>query len=388
MSDPSPSTRFRGVAIAVGLAGAMLAPALGLTRGALGLPMLDGPGGSRPGQTAINPELLGASGVLARDESLDLAVIAALDRPVRVTEADPPPAGPLQIPPIVLDSYRRAETVLAAQITGCGLRWSLLAGLGQVISEHAKGGDPDQSGVTRNPILGPRLDGSPGLAEIPDTDDGRLDGDTEWDRAAGPMQIIPQVWQRRAADSDVSGTADPHNVYDASLVAGRYLCENDSELRSVQGQATAVFRYKRSEAFVLAAILWARAYESRAEPDPPVVAAEAELPVLPAPETIALPKQPPPGGPLPRGPVQSPVPPLPPPARPTSGDGSALGRSRSDPAQPPSTGAPTTTNPAPTTTNPTPTTTTRPPSTTTSSAPTTITNPTPTTTNPTPSSEG
>ncbi|MGH3801868.1 MAG: hypothetical protein ACRDTD_17390, partial [Pseudonocardiaceae bacterium] len=237
MSDPSPSTRLRGVAVAVALSGAILAPTLSLTTGALGLPLLDGPGvsGSRPVGIGIDPESLGASGVLPRDESLDPDTIAALNRPVRVTEADHPPAGPLQIPPIVLDSYRRAEAVLAVQIADCGLRWSLLAGLGQVISEHARGGNPDQSGVTRNPILGPRLDGSPGLAEIPDTDDGRLDGDREWDRAAGPMQIIPQVWQRRAADSDGSGTADPHNVYDASLVAGRYLCENDSDLRSVQG---------------------------------------------------------------------------------------------------------------------------------------------------------
>jgi hypothetical protein len=119
----------------------LLASALGLTGGTLGLPFMDGSGasGSRTAVTAIDTGLLAASGVLPWDESLDPDVIAALDRPDMDTEADPPPADLLQIPPIVLDSYRRAEAVLAARNPDCGLRWSLLAALGKVISEHAKG---------------------------------------------------------------------------------------------------------------------------------------------------------------------------------------------------------------------------------------------------------
>jgi len=308
MVDPSPSTRFRGVALAVVASALVLVPALVLTGSLFGLPPLGGgaQGASGSGVATLDAELLGASGVLPRDDSLSDGLLAAVERPIARAQADPP-AGPLRISPMALDSYRRAEVVLAERLPNCGLRWPLLAGLGQVISKHARGAGLDRIGTTRSPILGPRLDGSPGLARIPDTDGGRLDLDTEWDRAAGPMQIIPGVWQRTGADSDGSSTANPHNVYDAALAAGRFLCEQDADLRSREGQMTAVFRYQRAEGFVRAVLLWTSAYDLRAEPDPMAIPGEDDLPELPAPQTVKLTDPPSPPGPLPRGTARAPV---------------------------------------------------------------------------------
>ncbi|MGH3978652.1 MAG: lytic transglycosylase domain-containing protein [Pseudonocardiaceae bacterium] len=308
MVDPSPSTRFRGIALAVMASGVLLVPALVLTDGPFGLPPLGGAaqGTSGPGAPAFDTEFLGASGKLPRDDSLSDALLAAVERPGTHAQAGPP-AGPLRIPPVSLDSYRRAEEVLAERLPGCGLRWPLLAGLGQVISEHARGAGLDRTGTTWSPILGPRLDGRPGLARIPDTDGGRLDLDAEWDRAAGPMQILPGVWQRVGADSNGDGTANPHSVYDAALAAGRYLCEQDADLHSREGRMAAVFRYQRAEDFVRAVLVWAWAYDLRAEPDPAAFPSGDDLPALPAPQAVVLPDTPPPPGPPPRGQVRAPV---------------------------------------------------------------------------------
>ena len=66
--------------------------------------------------------------------------------------------------------------------------------------------DLDADGVARPSIVGVRLDGSPGLAEIPDTDGGHLDGDAAYDRAVGPMQFLPATWARYGADGDGDGS--------------------------------------------------------------------------------------------------------------------------------------------------------------------------------------
>lgn len=127
------------------------------------------------------------------------------------------PAGPLGVPGVMLDAYQRAAHTLAASRPGCHLSWSVLAGIGRIESGHASGGPVDANGNTLGPILGPVLDGSPGMATIPDTDHGVLDGNTVWDRAVGPMQFIPASWRQW-------GVGNPNNIYDSTLAAGRYLC--------------------------------------------------------------------------------------------------------------------------------------------------------------------
>jgi membrane-bound lytic murein transglycosylase B len=134
------------------------------------------------------------------------------------------------IPSTVLAAYRAAEAALAASNPSCRLPWNLVAGIGRVESGHASGGRVDGAGTTNGRILGPRLDGTTvGTATIRDTDGGALDGDAAFDRAVGPMQFIPGTWKSFAKDGNKDGVASPHNVFDAALAAGTYLCAGGCE---------------------------------------------------------------------------------------------------------------------------------------------------------------
>lgn len=106
------------------------------------------------------------------------------------------------------------------------LPWSVLAAIGKVESDHGRlGGARLQPDGTVTPrIIGVALDGSPGVARILDTDRGRYDGDTTYDRAVGPMQFIPSTWAAYGIDATGSGAADPHNAVDAIHSAAHYLC--------------------------------------------------------------------------------------------------------------------------------------------------------------------
>jgi hypothetical protein len=166
------------------------------------------------------------------------------------------------IPSTVLTAYQRAATELAKSQPGCGLTWPLLAGIGKVESSHASGGRVDATGLTRGPILGPVLDGGPGMAAISDTDQGRYDGNTSWDRAVGPMQFIPGTWAVYGADGNGDGVKDPHNVFDAARAAGEYLCAGGADLRSPLGLVQAVLRYNHSMDYVSTVLRWMQTYSN------------------------------------------------------------------------------------------------------------------------------
>ncbi|GAB2758425.1 hypothetical protein GCM10027174_38400 [Salinifilum aidingensis] len=171
-------------------------------------------------------------------------------------------AGLLDIPEPVLRAYRSSARTVSAEHPGCGLHWSMLAALGRVESGHARGGAIDANGTTTEPVRGPVLDGD-GVAAIPDTDGGRLDGDARWDRAVGPMQFIPRTW-RAVAEPGM----DPNNLHDATTAAGEYLCAGGRDLSRTQELARAVFGYNRSAEYVRAVLVWANAYERGVPPSP------------------------------------------------------------------------------------------------------------------------
>jgi hypothetical protein len=178
------------------------------------------------------------------------------------------PDGPLGIPGAVLDAYQFAERTLAATRPGCHLSWSVLAGIGRIESGHASDGRVDAFGDTLGPILGPRLDGSPGVAAIPDTDRGQLDGDTVWDRAVGPMQFIPGSWRSIGVDGNGDGVANPNNIYDATVSTAIYLCAGGADLADPAQLQAAVFRYNHSAAYVDIVLQWAQAYLTGVVPIP------------------------------------------------------------------------------------------------------------------------
>ncbi len=100
------------------------------------------------------------------------------------------------------------------------------------------------------------------LALILDTDGGELDADTVYDRAVGPMQFIPQTWRGWATDTDRDGDANPQNIYDATVAAGRYLCAASS-LGSADGQERAFFAYNHDDEYTRLVSTAATVYQSQ-----------------------------------------------------------------------------------------------------------------------------
>ncbi|WP_127784646.1 lytic murein transglycosylase [Rhodococcus sp. X156] len=155
------------------------------------------------------------------------------------------------VPALALQAYGYAAASQAAARPQCSLGWTTLAGIGSVESRHGSYGGArlDLAGTARPAIIGIPLDGSPGVQEIADTDEGVLDGDTAVDRAVGPMQFIPETWQRWGADANGDGVADPNNVNDAAMAAARYLCSTGADMGSADGWRSALFTYNRSAVY-------------------------------------------------------------------------------------------------------------------------------------------
>ncbi|WP_373321697.1 lytic transglycosylase domain-containing protein [Micromonospora okii] len=136
------------------------------------------------------------------------------------------------ISPVAVQAYGYAEMVLAQTTPNCRLSWTTLAAIGYVESRHgqANGATLGPDGRALPEIIGDPLDGQGGRSRIMDTDRGLYDRDTVYDRAIGPMQFIPTTWQEIGADADNDGRKDPHDLDDAALAAGNYLCKGNRNL--------------------------------------------------------------------------------------------------------------------------------------------------------------
>jgi membrane-bound lytic murein transglycosylase B len=210
-------------------------------------------------------------------------------------------AGDLTIPARVLQAYMRAATQLSAADPGCHLPWQLLAAIGRIESDHAWDGDVDAAGRTLKLIVGPELDGSPGVAAIHDTDHGRWDGDKVWDRAVGPMQFIPSTWAVLGRDGEGDRVANPSDVDDATLSAAWYLCGYGRDLSGPGDLRQAIHGYNHSDAYVTAVLAWQQAYTVGTVVAVPAAATSTSPtpPVAPTPTTAPSPTAPPSATPLP-----------------------------------------------------------------------------------------
>lgn len=162
------------------------------------------------------------------------------------------------IPVAALRAYGNAALIAAEAWPQCNLTWNTLAGIGQVETRHGsysgklfESRSIDTNGFILPPILGPALDGSPGFAEIKDTDGGKLDSDTEYDRAVGPMQFIPSSWTRYGRDANGDGEANPNQIDDAALSAAHLLCDRGRDLATPEGWSEAVRSYNFSNDYLI-----------------------------------------------------------------------------------------------------------------------------------------
>lgn len=158
----------------------------------------------------------------------------------------------LDIDLLPLDAYVRAARLAALREPQCGIEWWMLAAVGMVESGHARGREVLRNGDVVDQIVGPVLDGNDDTQEIKDTDAGLLDGDTEFDRAVGPMQFTPETWKIRSADGNGDGVRNVNNLYDASFAAALMLCNmrEGDRLSTATGFGTAVFAYNNSDRYV------------------------------------------------------------------------------------------------------------------------------------------
>lgn len=154
-------------------------------------------------------------------------------------------------------AYGNAELVAAQSWPECHLSWGTLAGLGFVETRHGTysghlfdNRSIDADGNVLPPIIGVPLDGSPGFAEVKDTDSGELDGDSQFDRAVGPMQFIPESWKRYGRDANGDGVADPNNIDDAALAAANLLCDG-RDLATADGWTNAIYSYNMSHDYLV-----------------------------------------------------------------------------------------------------------------------------------------
>lgn len=162
-----------------------------------------------------------------------------------------------RIDPQAVRAYGLAAQWASENFPSCNLSWNTLAGLGFVETRHGTyNGDwlnrshLDDNGVAEPRIIGIALDGSPGFAEIRDTDNGVLDGDTEFDRAVGPMQFIPSTWNQYLVDIRGTGAPDPQQIDDAAASAANLLCFGGRDLATEQGWTEAIRAYNQSDEYV------------------------------------------------------------------------------------------------------------------------------------------
>lgn len=154
------------------------------------------------------------------------------------------------IPNTAVLAYAGAVMTAQANYPGCTLSWNTLAGIGSVESDHGRhgGASIDADGNVTPQIFGVPLTGGD-VENIPDTDGGEIDGTAEFDRAVGPMQIIPSTWRSWMIDVDGDGIPDPHNIFEATVAAANYLCFHNPDWQTPEDWRAGISWYNSATGY-------------------------------------------------------------------------------------------------------------------------------------------
>ncbi|WP_327325218.1 NlpC/P60 family protein [Streptomyces sp. NBC_01210] len=195
------------------------------------------------------------------------------------------------IPKPTCEAYLSAEIKIKTVRPKCtNLRWTLLAGIGKIESNHGQYAGAKvidkygkEYGNVVPPVIGIPLNGREGTALIYDTDDGKYDNDTVYDRAVGPTQFIPQTWESVAQDGDEDGDTDPQNVFDSALTTAAYLCgTGEADFSDKKVEHDAILRYNHSEKYVSDVLAAKAEYDALGDVSGPIDASEKAQKVIAA----------------------------------------------------------------------------------------------------------
>jgi len=155
------------------------------------------------------------------------------------------------IPQRALAAYAGAAILKAEAMPECALSWATLAGIGATESDHGRHGGArlDENGTATPGIFGVALDGD-GVALVPDSDGGEIDGDADADRAVGPMQLIPEAWRNWHVDGGGDGVEDPQNIDDSVLAAANYLCRASTAFDTEDGWRAGIRSFNSPEVYL------------------------------------------------------------------------------------------------------------------------------------------
>lgn len=167
------------------------------------------------------------------------------------------------IPERAVLAYAGAALAKAASMPACRLSWTTLAAIGEVESSNGQHGGSSigADGTVTPPIYGVALNGD-GVALIPDSDGGAIDGDPTSDRAVGPMQLIPQTWRNWHTDGNGDGVEDPQNIDDAVMATTNYLCRASTALDTEKGWRAAIAAYNSADSYLASVARVAVAYNA------------------------------------------------------------------------------------------------------------------------------
>ena len=165
------------------------------------------------------------------------------------------------IPERALAAYAGVAIAKADAMPGCGLAWNTLAAVGFAESRHGThgGSEVGVDGTVTPAIFGVALAGGD-TASVPDSDGGAIDGDAEFDRAVGPMQLIPQTWRNWHVDASGDGVEDPQNLDDAAMATANYLCRASGDMTTEAGWRAGIAAYNSAESYLRAVATSADSY--------------------------------------------------------------------------------------------------------------------------------
>ena len=167
------------------------------------------------------------------------------------------------IPERALAAYAGVALAKAEGMPTCGLAWNTLAAIGYAESRHGThdGSTVADDGAVTPAIFGVALAGGD-TANVPDSDGGTIDGDPEFDRAVGPMQLIPQTWRNWHTDASGDAVEDPQNIDDATMATANYLCRASGDMTTESGWRAGVSAYNSAESYLRAVASAAEQYST------------------------------------------------------------------------------------------------------------------------------